>query len=171
MKRFQPSKFRGRWYDLAKTSDPYSDTLHCVMTQYKPLGSAGLRIVKKALDVSNNVVSLEADAIFIDPSKCDGATVITEDDREGVYYTVVSTNYKDYAVVVACTLDLAPLNKWAWIQSRRPRLHRDTLQVLHQLLEAYGFAPNELSLQNFSSCHDMRKKPLNTSHPANVLLF
>ncbi|KAL1421902.1 hypothetical protein MTO96_022611 [Rhipicephalus appendiculatus] len=82
MRHFRASKFSGLWYDLAKTADPYSDTLQCVTTQYKSLGSAGLHIVKNALDSSNNTVSLEADAIFLDPSKCNGATVITEDDRE-----------------------------------------------------------------------------------------
>ncbi|KAL3223841.1 hypothetical protein MRX96_027148 [Rhipicephalus microplus] len=111
MRHFSAAKFSGLWYDLVKTADPYSDTLQCVTTQYETLGSAGLHIIKNALDSSNNTLSLEADAIFIDPSKCNGATVITEDDREGVYYTVVTTNYKDYAVVVACTLDNAPYDQ------------------------------------------------------------
>ncbi|XP_065299550.2 uncharacterized protein [Dermacentor albipictus] len=116
-------------------------------------------------------MSLEADAIFIDPSKCNGATVITEDDREGVYYTVVTTDYKEYAVVVACPLDNAPMIKWAWIQTRRPRLRRGTLRVLRHLLEAYGFSPGQLTLQNLESCSRARRKPSNSSHPASVLLF
>ncbi|KAH7962360.1 hypothetical protein HPB52_015695 [Rhipicephalus sanguineus] len=91
---------------------------------------------------------------------------------EGVYYTIVTTNYKEYAVVVACTLDNAPMTKWAWIQTRRPRLRRGTLRVLGHLLEAYGFSPEQLALQNSASCARlMRMKPSNSSHPASVLLF
>ncbi|XP_077552980.1 apolipoprotein D-like [Haemaphysalis longicornis] len=171
VKNFQPSKFAGLWYDVARTLDPYSDTLKCGTTRYKTLGSTGLKVIKEAVDTSDSVVSLEAEAIFVDPSKCQGATVITEDDREGVYYNVVKTNYKEYAVVVACTLDRAPSSKWAWIQSRGPRLRRDTFHALRQLLKACGFSAEQLKSEDFGSCGPLHENRRNSSRLSSVVLF
>nr|XP_056708067.1 apolipoprotein D [Euleptes europaea] len=134
---FDVSKYLGKWYMIEKLLSNLEKS-DCVQTNYSWKGNGKFKVVKKELLSDGTVKESEGEAWQMDPNEPAKLHVKFNWFLPAEPHLVISTDYSNYALVYSCVTFL-----WffhmddAWILSRTPQLHPETVEHLKDILLSY----------------------------------
>ncbi|KAK7068935.1 hypothetical protein SK128_008287 [Halocaridina rubra] len=151
---FRTDSYMGRWYELERFESPLqrgdcatadfflgiNGTFNIETTEFR--GGKPTRRVGLAVPASDT---------------CDGRFIVTLPDipegDESPNYNVITTDYRNYAVVYTCTaIGASSKLEFAWIMARRPSLPEKFLVLLKNWLRNIDIDTSSFRKTNQASC-------------------
>ncbi|XP_015784418.1 apolipoprotein D [Tetranychus urticae] len=164
---FSPSdaaKFYGKWYEIARVESGTEKGLRCVTFDIASNASylSGHPVTQTGFDDKNNeYIYIGNLQMWDDQTVFEYGNFDILDIDLAYGYTVVDTDYDNYAIVLGCS-ELPPFGYWfpfllvrirvAWILSRTPTLDAELQSKLVDLLAKNGVGQSKLTFNKFDSC-------------------
>lgn len=136
---FEPERYLGRWYEIARFDHAFEEGLDCVTADYARRDDGGLRVINRGVDLAAGAVDI-----------AEGKAYPVEDPSVGrLKVSFFGPFYAGYNVLAldddyAWALVAGPDRDYLWLLSRTPRLPSATYQALVARAAALDFPVDEL---------------------------
>ncbi|XP_053401113.1 apolipoprotein D-like [Mercenaria mercenaria] len=152
-KDFDPTKYFGKWYEIAKFYTSFETGQKCNTATYTPKVNGHFTVYNTGLDSSDKEVNATGDAYS--PDENEKAKIKVQFSEKSPYadYWVLDTDYETYTLIYSCIniLDVTHLD-FSWILSRKPTLDPEIKARLFQKVESYGIKSKNYKDDDQLSC-------------------
>tara|TARA_Y100001934_G_C12259561_1_gene729311 strand:+ start:212 stop:724 length:513 start_codon:yes stop_codon:yes gene_type:complete len=137
---FQPNRYMGKWYEIARLYHPFEQGLSNVSAQYKLLPNGNIEVMNKGYNTDTkqwqNITGL---AKFINKSTIGSLKVSFFWPFYGGYH-VVNLDKENYSWAIV----IGPTKKYLWILARDKTLPAELLNQLINKISKLGIDTNKL---------------------------
>ncbi|XP_014451289.1 apolipoprotein D [Alligator mississippiensis] len=134
---FDPSKYLGKWYEIEKLPSGFEQE-RCVQANYSLKANGKIKVLTKMVQSDGTIKHMEAEAVPVNKDEPAKLSVSYSWFMPASPYWVVATDYENYALVYSCTSFFWLFHvDYAWIRSRTPQLHPETVEHLKSVLRSY----------------------------------
>ncbi|XP_060096932.1 apolipoprotein D [Heteronotia binoei] len=149
---FDVSKYLGKWYVIEKLLSN-SEKSDCFQTNYSRKENGKFKVVNKELLSDGTINEAEGEAWQADPDQPAQLHIKFHWLLPAAPYKVISTDYNHYSLVYSCLPFLWVFHMDdAWILSRTPQLHPDTVEHLKDILQSYEIDTDGMRPTNQLNC-------------------
>ena len=133
--RFQPDRYWGKWYEIARLDHPFERGLSEVTARYTPAADGHIRVVNKGYNRrTGEWKQVEGRARFVDDSSVGSLKVSFFGPFYGGYH-IIALDRQNYAYAMVA----GPSRSYLWILSRHPTLDDAVYRDLTARAAAWGF--------------------------------
>lgn len=137
---FEPSRYLGRWYEIARLDHRFERGLSNVTAVYTERKDGGINVLNRGYDAaSGEWKRAEGKAYFLKDRDVASLKVSFFGPFYGGYH-VIRLDRQNYAHALVC----GPSWSYLWILARNPSLPQETLDGLVSAAEALGFPIRDL---------------------------
>ncbi|XP_042315576.1 apolipoprotein D isoform X2 [Sceloporus undulatus] len=134
---FDIHKYVGKWYEIEKLPSNFEKG-NCIQANYSLRENGKVKVVNKEVHMDGTINEIEGEAFQGDHQEPAKLHVKFNWYMPAAPYWVISTDYENYALVYSCTSFLRLFHvDYAWIMSRTPELHPETVDHLKSILQSY----------------------------------
>ncbi|KAJ7324509.1 hypothetical protein JRQ81_017529 [Phrynocephalus forsythii] len=153
---FDITKYLGKWYEIEKLPSNFEKG-NCIQANYSLKENGRVKVVNKELRMDGTVNQIEGEAFRVDDNEPAKLHVKLNWIMPAAPYWVLATDYDNYALVYSCTTFLWMFHvDYAWIMSRMPQLHPETVDRLKAILQSYDIDTAQMRPTDQKNCpHDM----------------
>ncbi|XP_077203915.1 apolipoprotein D [Paroedura picta] len=149
---FDVSKYLGKWYMIEKLMSSFEQN-YCFQTNYSQKENGRFKVVNKERLSDGTMKESEGEAWQPDPNEPAKLHVKSNWFLPAAPYMVISTDYDHYALVYSCVTFLWVFHMGdAWILSRTPQLHPDTVEHLKDILHSYEINTDRMQPTDQLNC-------------------
>uniref|UniRef100_A0A8B9NS21 Apolipoprotein D n=1 Tax=Apteryx owenii TaxID=8824 RepID=A0A8B9NS21_APTOW len=134
---FDITKYVGKWYEIEKLPSNFEKG-SCIQANYLLEENGKVKVINKELQSNGKVKETEGEITHADVKEPAKLGISFNWFTPSTPYWVISTDYENYSLVYSCTniIWLFHVN-YAWILSRAPEMHLETVDNLKSLLQSY----------------------------------
>uniref|UniRef100_A0A8D0HMJ5 Apolipoprotein D n=1 Tax=Sphenodon punctatus TaxID=8508 RepID=A0A8D0HMJ5_SPHPU len=134
---FDVTKYLGKWFEIEKLPSNFENG-KCIQANYSLKENGKIKVLKKEILSDNTVNHIEGEAFHTDYDEPAKLGVKFNWFMPSAPYWVLSTDYENYSLVYSCTTFIWLFHvDYAWIMSRTPQLHPETVEYLKNILHSY----------------------------------
>ncbi|XP_051482932.1 apolipoprotein D [Apus apus] len=134
---FDIHKYLGIWYEIEKLPSGFEKG-SCIQANYSLKENGKFKVINKELLSSGKVNEVEGEIMHMDVKEPAKLGVRFNWFMPSAPYWVISTDYENYSLVYSCTNILWLFHMdYAWILSRAPDMHPETVEHLKSVLQSY----------------------------------
>ncbi|XP_062833648.1 apolipoprotein D isoform X1 [Anolis carolinensis] len=134
---FDIHKYLGKWYEIEKLPSNFEKG-HCIQANYSLKENGKVKVVNKEIHMDGTLNEIEGEAFHVNLQEPAKLHVKFNWFMPAAPYWVISTDYDNYALVYSCTNFMWLFHvDYAWIMSRTPELHPETVDHLKNILQSY----------------------------------
>ncbi|XP_054839666.1 apolipoprotein D isoform X2 [Eublepharis macularius] len=149
---FDVAKYLGKWYVIEKLPSNFEKS-DCVQANYSRKENGKFKVVNKELLLDGTINEVEGEAFQVDPNEPARLQVKFNWFMPAAPYLVISTDYKNYSLVYSCMTFLWLFHvDYAWILSRTPQLHPETVEHLKSILQSYEIGTEQMRPTDQLNC-------------------
>ena len=139
VRNFQPEKYLGKWYEIARLDHRFERGLENITAQYSLRDDGGIRVINRGFHVEDKEwKEAEAKAYFIGPEDVAHLKVSFFGPFYSSYIVFELDEDYQYALVAGSK------KEYMWILSRTPELDKAVLDQLLAKADSLGFATDKL---------------------------
>lgn len=139
VKSFQPDRYLGKWYEIARLDHGFERGLSQVTAEYLPREQGGIKVINRGYSAEDG-----------EWQQAEGKAFAVKDDNSG--HLKVSFFGPFYASYVIFNLDdnyqyafiTGPSRDYLWLLAREPRVSDELKQKFIEQADQKGFAVDEL---------------------------
>ena len=140
VKNFDPQKYLGAWYEIARLDHSFERGLEKVTANYSSRDDGGIRVVNRGFDpFKNKWKEAVGKAYFVETPDIGRLKVSFFGPFYGGY-NIILLDQKNYSYSVVC----GPKRSYLWILARTPHLEKSIIDELILKINSYGFKTEEL---------------------------
>ena len=140
VKNFDPERYLGTWYEIARLDHSFERGLERVTAKYSFRDDGGIKVVNRGFDpLKNEWKEAIGKAYFVKTSDIGRLKVSFFGPFYGGY-NIILLDHKDYSWSVVC----GPNRSYLWILARTPHLEKSIIDELISKVNDYGFKTEKL---------------------------
>ncbi|XP_009813836.2 apolipoprotein D [Gavia stellata] len=134
---FDINKYLGKWYEIEKLPSSFEKG-SCIQANYSLKENGKFKVINKEMLSNGKVNEVEGEIMHMDVKEPAKLGVRFNWFMPSAPYWVISTDYENYSLVYSCTNILWLFHiDYAWILSRAPEMHPETVEHLKSVLQSY----------------------------------
>ncbi|NWX86805.1 APOD protein, partial [Nothoprocta ornata] len=149
---FDMAKYVGKWYEIEKLPSNFEKG-RCIQAHYMQDENGKLKVINKELQSNGKFKEIEGEITYMDVKEPAKMGISFNWFTPSAPYWVISTDYENYSLVYSCTniIWLFHVN-YAWILSRAPEMHPETVTNLKSLLQSYKIDTDKMMPTDQLNC-------------------
>lgn len=149
---FDINKYLGKWYEIEKLPSNFEKG-SCVQANYSLKENGKFKVINKEMLSSGKINAIEGEIMHTDVKEPAKLGVRFNWFMPSAPYWVISTDYENYSLVYSCTNILWLFHfDYAWIMSRSPDMHPDTVEHLKSMLRTYKIDTDKMMPTDQLNC-------------------
>ncbi|KGL81448.1 Apolipoprotein D [Tinamus guttatus] len=149
---FDITKYVGKWYEIEKLPSNFEKG-RCIQANYMQDENGKLKVINKELQSNGKFKEIEGEVTYMEVKEPAKMGISFNWFTPSAPYWVISTDYENYSLVYSCTniIWLFHIN-YAWIMSRAPEMHPETVTNLKSLLQSYKIDTDKMMPTDQLNC-------------------
>uniref|UniRef100_H0ZFA1 Apolipoprotein D n=1 Tax=Taeniopygia guttata TaxID=59729 RepID=H0ZFA1_TAEGU len=146
------TKYLGKWYEIEKLPSTFEKG-SCIQANYSLKENGKFKVVNKEMLANGKINEAEGELMHMDVKQPAKLGVRFNWFMPAAPYWVISTDYENYSLVYSCTNILWLFHMdYAWILSRAPDMHPETVEHLKSVLESYKISTEKMMPTDQANC-------------------
>ncbi|XP_030351157.1 apolipoprotein D isoform X1 [Strigops habroptila] len=149
---FDINQYLGKWYEIEKLPSSFEKG-SCIQANYSLKENGKFKVINKELLSNGKVNEVEGEIMHMDVKEPAKLGVRFNWFMPSAPYWVISTDYENYSLVYSCTNILWLFHiDYAWILSRAPDMHPETVEHLKSVLQSYKIDTEKMMPTDHLNC-------------------
>ncbi|KAM6063096.1 Apolipoprotein D [Chlamydotis macqueenii] len=149
---FDINKYLGKWYEIEKLPSSFEKG-RCIQANYSLKENGKFKVIHKEMLSNGKVNEAEGEIMHMDVKEPAKLGVRYNWFMPSAPYWVISTDYENYSLVYSCTNILWLFHiDYAWIKSRAPEMHPETVEHLKSVLQSYKIDTDKMMPTDQLNC-------------------
>ncbi|KAI1235859.1 hypothetical protein IHE44_0001950, partial [Lamprotornis superbus] len=149
---FDINKYLGKWYEIEKLPSTFEKG-SCIQANYSLKENGKFKVINKEMLANGKINEAEGELMHMDVKQPAKLGVRFNWFMPAAPYWVISTDYENYSLVYSCTNILWLFHMdYAWIMSRAPDMHPETVEHLKSVLQSYKIDTDKMMPTDQANC-------------------
>ncbi|NWW04090.1 APOD protein, partial [Oreocharis arfaki] len=149
---FDINKYLGKWYEIEKLPSTFEKG-SCIQANYSLKENGKFKVINKEMLANGKINEAEGEIMHMDVKQPAKLGVRFNWFMPAAPYWVISTDYENYSLVYSCTNLLWLFHMdYAWILSRAPEMHPETVEHLKSVLQSYKIDTDKMMTTDQANC-------------------